>query len=168
MSHKISTEEEKLRNITILAKGLRKIHSIDPSGCPFDNNPDRLIELVQQRLKRGRIDQSKFDERWTKERPSQLFEKLEKIKPRIYDLVFSHGDYCLPNVLVEKNRLSGIIDWPYSGINDRYFDLAAVTWSIGYNYGEEWVEFFFKEYGIKTIDWERISFYQMLNEFFQQ
>ena len=70
--------------------------------------------------------------------------------------------------MIQNGKLSGFIDWPWGGINDRYFDLAAVTWSIGYNYGEEWVEPFFELYGIKDIDWNKIHFYQMLNEFFQQ
>ncbi|MCG3225932.1 MAG: aminoglycoside 3'-phosphotransferase [Candidatus Heimdallarchaeota archaeon] len=168
VSHKTSKDEEKRKNITILAEGLKKIHSINPSECPIDNNPDKLIELARARLKKGKIDSSKFDKRWSDKNPEQLFEELEKIKPKEYDLVFSHGDYCLPNVLVKKNQLSGIIDWPYSGINERYFDLGAVTWSIGYNYGEEWVKFFFEDYGIEDIDWEKIFFFQMLNEFFQQ
>jgi len=168
VSHTSTTKEEKRRNITILAEGLKKIHSINPENCPINNNPDKLLELARRRLEKGKIDPNKFDKRWADKSPEEIFEEMEKIKPKKYDLVFSHGDYCLPNVLVKDNHLSGIIDWPYGGINDRYFDLAAVTWSIGYNYGEEWIELFFKEYGIKAIDWDRIHFYQLLNEFFQQ
>jgi aminoglycoside phosphotransferase len=168
VSHISITEEEKRKNITILADALKKIHSINPESCPINNNPDILLELARERLEKGKIDPDKFDKRWADKSPEEIFEELDKIKPKEYDLVFSHGDYCLPNVLVEDNQLSGIIDWPYGGLNDRYFDLAAVTWSIGYNYGEEWIELFFEEYGIKTIDWDRIHFYQLLNEFFQQ
>ena len=166
--HIIKSNRERRNAISILAEGLKKIHTINPSYCPTNNNPDRLLELTRTRLRKGHVDSSKFDKRWSDKNPEQLFEGLLKLKPKEYDLVFSHGDYCLPNVLINNNQLSGIIDWPYGGVNDRYFDLAAVTWSISFNYGEEWVKYFFQDYGIDKIDWDRIFFFQMLNEFFQQ
>ncbi len=167
-SHMTKTDEEKITNIRILAEGLKMIHSINPKECPIDNNPDKMLSLAKARLQKGDIDPSRFDGRWKNRDPTELFEELLKIKPTKFDLVFSHGDYCLPNVIIRNELLSGFIDWPYGGINDRYFDFAAVAWSIGYNYGEEWIESFFKHYGIKEIDWDRIHYYQRLNEFFQQ
>ncbi|MCE7743083.1 MAG: aminoglycoside 3'-phosphotransferase [Candidatus Heimdallarchaeota archaeon] len=167
-SHIAKTDDEKITNIKILAEGLKMIHSINLKECPIDNNPNNMIEFAKARLQKGDIDPNQFDERWKDKEPKQLLEELVRIKPTEFDLVFSHGDYCLPNILIRDEQLSGFIDWPYGGVNDRYFDLAAVAWSIGYNYGEEWVESFFNEYGIKEIEWERIYFYQRLNEFFQQ
>ena len=41
------------------------------------------------------------------------------------DVVFTHGDYCLPNVMILKGHLSGYIDWGYAGIGDRYLDKAV-------------------------------------------
>ena len=138
------------------------------NSCPLNNNPDRLLEIARKRMEELSINPEEFDERWQNRSPQQLYEEILKNKPESYELVFSHGDYCLPNVMIQDSQLSGFIDWPYGGINDRYFDFAAVVWSIGYNYGEEWVQLFFEKYGIERVDWKRIKFYQMLNEFFQQ
>ena len=167
-AHVFKKDAEKTRNIEILADGLQQIHSVDPKECPFNNNPDKLLQLAELRLKSGGINPKQFDTRWQDEDPLEFFNKALKLKPTRYDFVFSHGDYCLPNVLINNNHLSGFIDWSYGGINDRYFDFAAVAWSIGYNYGEEWIPLFFEKYGLNDVDWDRIKFYQMLNEFFQQ
>ncbi|TFG09548.1 aminoglycoside 3'-phosphotransferase [Candidatus Heimdallarchaeota archaeon] len=167
-SHPFTTEEAKERIIEVLAKTLKQIHEIDKNNCPLKNNPDRLLELAKQKLDDMSFNPDEFDERWQNKTPQQLYEEILKIKPDKYDLVFSHGDYCLPNIIINNNELSGLIDWSWGGINDRYFDFAAVAWSIGYNYGKEWVQLFFDKYGIEKVDWDRIKFYQMLNEFFQQ
>jgi aminoglycoside phosphotransferase len=49
--------------------------------------------------------------------------------------VLIHGDYCLPNVLVEDGRLSGLIDLGGAGLGDPQDDLAAGVWTLQYNYG---------------------------------
>ncbi|MHB8595309.1 MAG: aminoglycoside phosphotransferase family protein [Ktedonobacteraceae bacterium] len=46
------------------------------------------------------------------------------------DIVFGHYDYCLPNVLVQDNKVSGIIDWSGGGYIDRRFDLATALFTI--------------------------------------
>ena len=167
-SHIVNSDDEKRTNIEILAKALRIIHDIDIKDCPLDNHPNKLLKIAKLRMNEWSIDPKQFDERWQNKTPQQLYQEILEIKPNNYDLVFSHGDYCLPNIMIHNGQLSGFIDWPYGGINDRYYDFAAVAWSIGYNFGEEWVQLFFDNYGIKKIDWERIKFYQMLNEFFWQ
>ncbi len=167
-SHITYTDEEKKVNIRVLADGLRQIHSLKISDCPIDNTPDTLIQMAKERLEQKKIDPQIFDRRWYHKTPDELFNDIIDLKPEKYDLVFSHGDYCLPNVIIKENQLSGFIDWNYGGINDRYFDIAAVSWSIGFNYGKEWIESFFKDYGLTNIDWNRIMLYQKLNEFFQQ
>ncbi len=46
------------------------------------------------------------------------------------ELVFGHGDYCLPNVLVRGECLSGIIDWSRGGYADKRFDLATALFTL--------------------------------------
>jgi aminoglycoside phosphotransferase len=144
---------------------LKKIHSIDIGDCPLESNPDLLLKIAKQRIDLGLIDNKNFDPRWKDKTPEELFKIVEEMKPSSFDLVFTHGDYCLPNILVHKKKLSGFIDWIYGGINDRNYDIAAVTWSIGYNFGEEWVPLFLDEYGTDKIDWSKVEYFQMLNSF---
>jgi len=168
VSFEAKSDEEKRSAIRILAEGLRKIHSIDASDSPINNLPDNLIKLAKDRMEKKLVKSNNFDERWANMSVEELFEEVLRLKPDKYDLVFTHGDYCLPNIIVNDGKLSGFIDWLFAGTNDRYFDLAAVVWSIGFNFGAKWTKYFFEDYGLEDIDWDRIKFYQMLNEFFQQ
>jgi aminoglycoside phosphotransferase len=81
-----------------------------------------------------------------------------------WDLVFSHGDYCLPNVLFLENQLSGIIDLGDAGIYDRYHDLFWCHWSLGYNQLEDQILAFWEAYGIDEINTKKLSFMAYINQ----
>jgi aminoglycoside phosphotransferase len=61
--------------------------------------------------------------------------------------VLTHGDYCLPNVLVKDGRLSALIDMGGSGLGDPQIDLAAGVWTLQYNYGPGYAREFLDGYG---------------------
>ena len=61
--------------------------------------------------------------------------------------VLIHGDYCLPNVLVQDGRLSGLIDLGGAGLGDPQDDLAAGVWTLQYNYGAGHAREFLDAYG---------------------
>jgi aminoglycoside phosphotransferase len=61
--------------------------------------------------------------------------------------VLIHGDYCLPNVLVENGRLSGLIDVGGAGLGDPQDDLAAGVWTLQYNFGPGNARDFLDAYG---------------------
>lgn len=46
---------------------------------------------------------------------------------------FIHGDFCLPNILVKDNKISGFIDLNDAGIGDKYADYSWCVWSFEYN-----------------------------------
>ncbi|WP_078546880.1 phosphotransferase [Litchfieldia alkalitelluris] len=75
-------------------------------------------------------------------------------------------DYCLPNIIVNKDRISGFIDLGRAGVADKYQDLALAVRSITSKLGEEYIQSFFEEYGIAEINEEKLEYYQLLDEFF--
>lgn len=89
-----------------------------------------------------------------------------RTRPATEDLVFTHGDYCLPNVVINGDAVSGFIDLGLAGVADRYQDLALGARSLTYNFGLEWVPLFFETYGIVQPAQARIDFYKLLDEFF--
>jgi aminoglycoside phosphotransferase len=61
--------------------------------------------------------------------------------------VLIHGDYCLPNVLVEDGRLSALIDLGGAGLGNPEDDLAAGVWTLQYNFGPGLARDFLDAYG---------------------
>ena len=49
--------------------------------------------------------------------------------------VFSHGDWCLPNVLTDGEEITGIVDWGDGGWRDPCVDLGTGLWTLRYNLG---------------------------------
>ncbi len=153
------------RIIKQLVNGLKTIHASPIEDCPFDERLDYKIELVRERMLKDLVDETDFDEERQGKNAEDLFKKLIETKPADEDLVFTHGDYCVPNVIFKDGKLSGFVDWGNAGIADKYHDIALLTRSVSYNFGDEWTKSVFEIYGIEP-DWEKIHFYRLLDEFF--
>jgi aminoglycoside phosphotransferase len=158
-------KENARRAIELLANGLRTIHSLPIADCPFDETLSVNIERARQRIDLGLVDESDFDDERLGRTAEDLFRELIATKPSGEDLVFTHGDYCLPNIIFKDWKISGFIDWGRAGFADRYQDIALLARSVRHNFGEKWTPFIFEALEIEP-DWERIEFYQLLDEFF--
>ncbi|MBM7571686.1 APH(3') family aminoglycoside O-phosphotransferase [Aquibacillus albus] len=150
----------------LLAIGLKTLHSLSIEGCPFNQKLDVKMEEAKNRVENGLVDEEDFDNERKDLKARELFEELISKKPINEELVFTHGDYCLPNIIIDKDKVSGFIDLGRAGISDRYQDLALAVRSITYNFGKEHVPLFLKAYGIEKLDESKIFYYQLLDEFF--
>lgn len=161
-------EEDMPRLVRLLAEGLRMIHRIDIADCPFDQRLNRQLEAARQRLLAGLVDEADFDSERSGRRASDVYEQLIQARPAGEDLVFTHGDYCLPNIILDwdKAQISGFIDWERGGIADRYQDIALAARSLDYNFDQSWVPMLLEEYGLTAPDEEKMRFYRLLDEFF--
>ncbi|NHJ02489.1 MAG: aminoglycoside 3'-phosphotransferase [Candidatus Heimdallarchaeota archaeon] len=161
-----SNDEERQESIRILVKGLNLIHSVDITDCPFDRTLNFEMENAKRRMNLGLVNENNFDAQRRGRTAESLYEELLRTKPRTEDLVFTHGDYCLPNILIDKGELSGFIDWEKGGVSDRHQDIALCLRSVIYNFGEDWGLIFLKELGLDIVDQQKIKFYQLLDEFY--
>ena len=164
LSERLETDTRHL--VRLLAQGLRQIHAVNPTNCPFDHRLAREVEHARLQALRGLVNEADFDPERQTRSALDLFDELLATMPKDEDLVLTHGDYCLPNIMIEGNRLSGFIDLGRAGISDRYRDLALARRSLIRNCGEEWVDLFFSEYGLPQPDEEKLAFYQLLDEFY--
>lgn len=161
------TKQELLAEL--LAKGLHLLWQVDTRGCPCKAGLDLRLEAAARNVKQGRID---FDiGRHGFSRPSDLLQWLKEHRPD-EDLVFSHGDFCLPNIFLSGHTVAGFVDWGAAGAADRYQDIALCCRSFKYNmegvygggkYGDFAPELLFEKLALKP-DEEKLRYYILLDE----
>ena len=148
--------------LRMFAHGLREIHAVPVDSCPLDWRFERYFSWATDLVDSGVLD-GQIPKGGTR---NVLRDELASIRADLppEDVVFTHGDYCLPNLMVLNGHLSGYIDWGYAGIGDRYLDFAAAYYTIRRNLGGEWVPLFFREYG-QELDQAKLSVYQRIHDF---
>lgn len=164
---------ERFSVVTAAATALREFHSIDPRSCPFDRTLRSALADAEERTNAGLVDLS-----WKlagKREDKPAVEALRDLREAIStadngDLVVSHGDYCLPNVLVTNDGGAGFVDVGRAGIADRHSDVADMLRSIRSHlnpqYGEPHAQRFLDVYGREGIEPERLWLHDQLEEFF--
>lgn len=164
---KSASNATKTAAVNLLAAGLKRIHAISVENCPFNHSLQQEMILIKERLSKKLVDESDFDESRRGRTASELLDELLSTLPKDEELVFTHGDYCLPNIIVTAEwNISGFIDLSRAGLGDKYRDLALACRSIEHNCGSRWVKLFMEQYGIKEVDSQKIEFYQLMDEFF--
>lgn len=152
--------------VQLLADALRGLHALPVATCPFDQRLASRLQAAQARVEAGRVDADDFDDERLGHSAQQVFAELRATRPDHEDLVVSHGDACLPNLLAVEGRFSGFIDCGRLGVADRYQDLALAARSLVHNFGDtRWVAPLFRSYGV-VPDERRLAFYRLLDEFF--
>ena len=145
-----------------IASGLSRIHSIPVTDCPFDGSLANLLPRIRARIDAGLIDLDGFDSDPSSRHIEERWTELLSAHPATEDLVFTHGDFTLDNVLINDREISGFVDLGRAGLADRYRDLSIITRDLG----PEWEARFFTAYGINYINREKLAFYRLVDEFF--
>ena len=71
--------------------------------------------------------------------------------------VLLHGDYCLPNIILNNWKFSGYIDLGCGGIGDRHIDVLWGIWTLNYNLGTAtYTGRFIDVYGRDMIEPEKL------------
>jgi aminoglycoside phosphotransferase len=162
-------EGDPLQVVELLAAGLRRLHSLDIAACPFDARLDHRLAQAAWVIRAGIADVEavRADHSVSAE---ELLARLTATRPAepTADLVFTHGDYCLPNILLDADcaHVGAYLDWGRAGVADRYQDLAIGARSVRHILGEEWGERFLAAYGLSPLDRARLDWYETLDELF--
>lgn len=165
------------RLVRALADGLKMLWEVDVRDCPQVRDLDVALREARFQVENNLVDVDNvepdtFGENGF-ESPKHLLEWLENNRPS-YEPVFSHGDYCLPNVFLQDGWVKGFIDLGRSGVCDKWNDIALCYRSLKHNfdgvYGGKRYEGFnpdmlFDALGIEP-DWEKINYFRLLDELF--
>lgn len=71
---------------------------------------------------------------------------------------FIHGDFCLPNIILDNWKFSTFIDVGLAGVGDKHIDLYWVLWSLNYNLKtDKYTDYFLELYGKENVDMELLK-----------
>lgn len=158
--------KEPLKLVSLLAEGIKILHSVDISDCPFDCTLKNTLKFVGKRVEKNQVNMSKWKESTQFNTPKELYEYLVANQPE-EELVFSHGDYCLPNVFFDNEKVTGFIDLGNAGIADKWEDISSCIRSLEINLkSKEYTNIFLECINIKP-DYEKINYYSLLNELYK-
>ena len=155
-----------------LAEGLKLLRSTDISDCPCRRTFFSALKEAKKRMDDGEL---KALSPQTEEFPDfeSLYAYLEANIPE-EEPVFSHGDYCLPNVFLSDDGI-GFLDLGSAGVMDKDYDVFMCLWSMRYNFvtlgGMSEERFavcksvFFEALG-ESENEEKLRFHRLLDEFF--
>ena len=155
-----------------LAEGLKLLRNTDISDCPCRKDFRAVLQEAKRRLDNGALHEICPQ--------TEEFEDFESLYAYLTanvpaeEPVFSHGDYCLPNVFLSDDGI-GFLDLGSAGVMDKDYDVFMCLWSMRYNFvtlggmSEERFELckraFFEALG-EPEDEEKLRFHRLLDEFF--
>lgn len=161
-AHKAPLQKEEI--LRIAADTLKQLHSINITGAQgFRSLKDDLAQ-IDNCLKGGLIKVADFRTANNNQAPEDVYSYLLKNKDRLLNTTLTHGDYCLPNIIILGNE-AGLIDVGDCGIGDPYKDFSAMEVSIRRNFGQEWIDEFYKYYGLEKRDDFKVKYYQLIDQF---
>ncbi len=136
-----------------LAVTLRHLHETDFSDCPVKDRVTEYLTLAEENYKTGNYDKSHFPDSFGYRSAEEAYEVLQEGKGALKNEVLIHGDYCLPNIMLDNWRLSGFIDVGNGGVGDRHIDLFWGTWTLWFNlHTNEYYDRFLDAYGRDKVN----------------
>ena len=170
--------EQSDKMVGLLAEGLKALWNIDISDCPRTLPVDYDLNIAQQFVSEKKVDEKKLDlallKKFGLKKPEEI---LAWLKTHIPDTepVLSHGDYCLPNILLENDCISGYIDLGDCAVSDKWKDISMCYISLKNNFsgcfgGRIYPDFnpciLFEKLDIKP-DRDKLNYWLLLNELFK-
>lgn len=160
ISKKYLSEPERLS--IIFGQALRLLHEADISDCPVKNRMNELTRMAGV----NSIIQSHLDnisEYIGIAHTDTSFAEITAAKGLIKNEVLIHGDYCLPNIILNDWTFEGFIDVADGGVGDRHYDLAWGLWTIKWNLKDsKYGHLFLDAYGRDSIDKDRLRICALL------
>ena len=124
--------EDPKRLCDTTAQLLRMLHDTCPAGCPADHTA-AYIATARKNHKSGKYDASLFPDNWGYASAEEAWKVIEENGKYLKTGTLLHGDYCLPNIMLDNWRFSGFIDLGNGGIGDRHVDLFWGVWTLQFN-----------------------------------
>ncbi len=140
-----------------IATNLRKLHNQPFADCPIKDRITNYIGAVHNGYAKRKYEHNLFEGLW--EFPSVQI-AWDAAKEGIQSLeknTLTHGDYCLPNIILNNWKFSGFVDLGRGGVGDRHIDVLWGIWTLKYNLGTaQYSDRFIDAYGRDMVDKDKL------------
>lgn len=145
--------DDPIRLCDTLAGLLRRLHDENHDGCPVTDVTAQRLMLAQENYRMSRYDMSLFPDNWGFQSAEEAWATIERNAKYLKTDTLLHGDYCLPNILLDNWEFSGFIDVGGGGVGDRHFDLFWGIWTLFFNLKtNDYCDRYMDVYGRDLID----------------
>ena len=136
-----------------VGEALRTLHETSAEGCPVPHRMDGYLSLAEKNYREGKFDPSLFPAGIGFSSADEAHAVLKTGKCAFENDTLIHGDYCLPNIMLDNWRFSAFIDLGNGGVGDRHVDLFWGAWTLIYNLKtDKYCDRFFDAYGRDKVD----------------
>jgi len=140
-----------------IAVRLRALHETECADCPVPDRNASYLALAESNYRMGNYDTSHFPDSFGYASAEEAWRVLQAGKMDLSERVLLHGDYCLPNIMLDDWRFSGFIDLGNGGVGDRHIDVFWGTWTLWFNLKtNQYRDRFLDAYGRDKIDEEKL------------
>lgn len=151
-THKMYIDEPE-RLCDTIASVLRKLHDMPIDGCPITNRTDSYVRSVLNGYASGNYEADLFEGLWEFKSDQDAWSYAREGMSLLETDTLIHGDYCLPNIMLDDWNLSGFIDLVNGGVCDRHIDILWGIWTLKYNLGtDRYSDRFIDAYGRELVD----------------
>lgn len=150
----------------ILGQLLRRLHETDPSGCPAPDRMESYLATAARNYRAGKFDAAFFSQGRQVSSAQDAWAMVEANAKYLKSDTLLHGDYCLPNVLLDAWRFSGFIDLDCAGVGDRHIDLFWGAWTLRFNLKTDaYTARFLDAYGRQDVEPEKLALIAAIEAF---
>ena len=145
---------------------LRSLHEIETDGCPITNRTADYLVGAEKNYQAGIFSNEFLPQKWKQLSAREAWENGRQAGTQMKADTLLHGDYCLPNIMLDHWQFSGFIDLDGGGVGDRHIDLFWGIWSLEFNLKtDQYAQRFLDAYGREVIDTEMLAAIAFLETF---
>ena len=139
------------------AQILRSLHETSFDGCPVKNRTEEYLERVKRNYGAGLYDLELFGDIWSFASAEDAFAQVEKSSKFLKADTLIHGDYCLPNIMLDDWKFTGFVDLDSGGVGDRHIDIFWGIWTLWFNLKtNKYKDRFIDAYGRENVEEEML------------
>lgn len=136
---------------------LRQLHETDVAGCPVTGRSDNYRDMARRGFLENRYDAGLFPSHWGFSSAEEAWQIVQANGKYLKNDTLLHGDYCLPNIMLDDWKFSGFIDVDNGGVGDRHIDIFWGLWTLNYNLKTNaYYDRFLDAYGREAVEKEML------------